>query len=62
MAVPADYPAKLVGGGVLGALDDAAEDDPDAASASIASLLRGILEELKAQTVILAAIETNTGA
>jgi hypothetical protein len=51
----------------LGALDDAAESDPDAASATIPSLLRGILTELQlitaelqAHTVLLTSIETNT--
>ena len=36
---------------VLGAVDDASETDPDAETASIASLLRGILTQ---QTAILA--------
>lgn len=44
----------------LGALDDAAETDPDAASATIPSLLRGILAELQAQTALLETIVTNT--
>lgn len=34
--------------------------DPDAATATIIGLLRGILEELQAQTVLLTSIETNT--
>lgn len=48
-------------GGVLGALDDAAVTDPDAASASAASLLRGILTELQAHTALLTTIAANTG-
>jgi len=46
----------------LGALDDAAESDPDAASATIPALLRGILAELQAMSALLDDIKTNTGA
>ena len=75
--VNAETPVELTGDVVLdtfGALDDASETDPDAASATIPSLLRGILEtlvlintaltavnsELDAQTALLTDIETNT--
>ncbi|MBX3490900.1 hypothetical protein [Parvibaculum sp.] len=44
----------------LGALDDSAEDNPDAASATIPALLRGILAEMKAQTALLTTIAENT--
>jgi hypothetical protein len=52
--------SAVASGGALGALTDDAETDPDAVSASIASILRGILTELQAQTVILNTIATNT--
>ena len=39
----------------FGALDDAKVVDPDAASATIPALLRGILEELQAQTALMTA-------
>lgn len=45
---------------LVGALDATKVTDPDAASASTNALLRGILEELQAQTVILGTIATNT--
>ena len=51
----------------LGGLDDAAVTDPDAASATVPALLRGILAELQAQTTLLTTlsgllddIKTNT--
>jgi hypothetical protein len=44
----------------LGALDNAAVTDPDAASATIPALLRGILTELQAQTALLTTIASNT--
>jgi len=47
---------------VLGELTDDAEDDPDAASASIASILRGMLAEMQAQTALLTTIAANTAA
>jgi hypothetical protein len=68
--VGANEPIQLTGNVVVdtfGALDDTKVVDPDAASATIPALLRGILEELQAQTAILTAhtalltdIETNT--
>lgn len=51
----ADYPSA-VADAVLGALDDEAENDPDAASATVAALRRGILAELQAQTALLTTI------
>jgi len=44
----------------LGALNDAKVTDPDAASATIPALLRGILAELKAHTTLLTTIASNT--
>lgn len=44
----------------LGALNDAKVTNPDAASATIPALLRGILAELKTQTTLLDDIKTNT--
>jgi hypothetical protein len=46
----------------LGALDNSKVTDPDAASATIPALLRGILEELQAQTVLLTTIASNTAS
>lgn len=44
----------------LGALDDAAVTDPEAASASMTSLLRGILTQNAQIIALLTAIEANT--
>lgn len=41
---------------LVGGLDDAAETDPGAESATMLSLLRGILAEMQAQTALLEAI------
>jgi hypothetical protein len=41
---------------LFGPLDATAETDPDAASATVTALLRGILAELQAQTVLLTTI------
>lgn len=59
----ADGQVELTGDVVvdtLGALNDAKVTDPDAASATIPALLRGILAELKAHTLLLDDIKTNT--
>lgn len=45
---------------LVGALDDSAETDPDAASATMLALLRGILTELQSQTALLTTIASNT--
>lgn len=44
----------------LGALNDAKVTDPDAASATVPALLRGILKALNDQTALLQTIATNT--
>jgi hypothetical protein len=44
----------------LGALNDAKVTNPDAASATIPALLRGILRELQLQTTLLTTIASNT--
>lgn len=65
VAFTADSPVELTGDVVvdtLGALDDAKVTDPDAASATIPALLRGILEEMQAQTALLTTIASNTGS
>lgn len=41
---------------LVGALDASAQTDPDAASATMLALLRGILTELQAQTALLTTI------
>lgn len=41
---------------LVGGLDDAAEGDPGAESATMLALLRGILAEMKAQTALLETI------
>jgi hypothetical protein len=41
---------------LVGGLDDLPEADPEAASATMLALLRGILAELKAQTALLTTI------
>lgn len=46
---------------VLGSVDDTTPTtDPTAAGQTVAEILRGILVELKAQTVLLNDIKTNT--
>lgn len=44
----------------FGKLGDAKATDPDAESATIAALLRGILAEMQAQTALLTTIAANT--
>jgi hypothetical protein len=54
-----ETPVELTGDVVvntLGALDDSKVTDPDAASATIPALLRGMLAEMKAQTALLTTI------
>lgn len=46
---------------LVGPVNATAVTDPDAASATMLALLRGILTELQAQTALLTSIETNTG-
>lgn len=61
--VEADGDINLTGDVIvdtLGALDDSAEMDPDAASATIPALLRGILSQNEAIIALLTAIEANT--
>lgn len=61
--VGADTTLSLTGNVVVdtfGALNDAKVTDPDAASATIPALLRGILAELQAHTALLNDIKTNT--
>ncbi|MBX9827287.1 MAG: hypothetical protein K2Y27_20140 [Xanthobacteraceae bacterium] len=53
-------PVPLTSLPALGALTNTKVTDPDAASATIPALLRGILAELKAQTLLLTDIKTNT--
>lgn len=63
VAVTADDPIQLTGDvmvDTLGALNDAKVTNPDAASATIPALLRGILKALNDQTVLLQTIATNT--
>lgn len=45
----------------LGAPADAAVTDPEAATATMIGLLRGILAELQAMKAVLDTIATNTG-
>lgn len=45
---------------LVGPLDAAAENDPDAASATLLALLRGILGELVAANALLTTIAANT--
>lgn len=45
---------------LVGPLDATAEDDPDAASATVAALLRGILAQLVAANALLTTIAANT--
>lgn len=54
-----DHPLP-VESSVLGALDDAPEPDPEAATATVTGLLRGLLAEAQAQTALLTTIATNT--
>lgn len=63
--VGAESPVEITGDAVVdtsalealvGPLDASPEDDPEAASATVTALLRGILAELKAQTVLLTTI------
>lgn len=63
VAFTADSPVQLTGDVVVdtfGALNDSKVTDPDAASATIPALLRGILSELQSQTALLDDIKTNT--
>jgi hypothetical protein len=65
VAFTADSPVQLTGDVVvdtLGALNNAKVTDPDAASATIPALLRGMLDEMQAQTALLTTIAANTGA
>lgn len=58
-----DTPITLTGDVIvdtLGALDDTKEIDPEAATATIPALLRGILKALNDQTALLATIASNT--
>jgi len=63
VALNAADPVQLTGDVVvdtLGALNDAKVTNPDAASATIPALLRGILAELKTHTTLLTTIASNT--
>ncbi len=45
---------------LVGPLDATPEADPEAASATVLALLRGILAEMQAQTALLTTIAANT--
>lgn len=58
-----DTPVELTGEVSVaswGDVDDAKVTNPDAASATVPALLRGLLAEAKAQTALLTTIASNT--